>query len=68
MAGLAQDYEALTDIELAGRIARRDPIAVRVVTKRNNQRLYHAAWSILKNRADAEEAVQEGYLKAFTSI
>lgn len=68
MAGLAQNYEALTDIELASRIARRDPLAVRVVTKRNNQRLYHAAWSILKNRADAEEAVQEGYLKAFTSI
>ena len=68
MAGLAQNYETLTDIELASRIARRDPLAVRVVTKRNNQRLYHAAWSILKNRADAEEAVQEGYLKAFTSM
>ena len=68
MASVALDYEALTDIELAGRIARRDSLAVRVVTKRNNQRLYRTAWSVLKDRADAEEAVQEGYLKAFAAI
>jgi RNA polymerase sigma-70 factor, ECF subfamily len=68
MPNVARNYEALTDVELASLIARRDPVAVRVVTRRNNQRLYRAAWSILKNRADAEEAVQDGYLRAFTSI
>jgi RNA polymerase sigma-70 factor (ECF subfamily) len=68
MPDVARDYEALTDLELAGRIAERDALAVRVVTKRNNQRLYRTAWSVLKNRADAEEAVQDGYLKAFDSI
>ena len=36
--------------------------------KRNNQRLYRAAWSVLKDRWEAEEAVQEGYLKAFAAI
>jgi RNA polymerase sigma-70 factor (ECF subfamily) len=41
---------------------------VRVVTRRNNQRLYRTAWSVLKNRAEAEEAVQEGYLRAFAAI
>jgi len=65
---VARDYEALTDLELAGRIAQRDTLAVRLVTRRNNQRLYRTAWSVLKDRADAEEAVQEGYLKAFAAI
>jgi len=68
MASVALDYETLTDLELARRIAQRDALAVRVVTRRNNQRLYRTAWSVLKDRADAEEAVQEGYLKAFAGI
>jgi len=42
--------------------------AVRLITRRNNQRLYRAASSVLKNRAEAEEAVQDGYLKAFAAI
>ena len=61
-------YEELSDIELAGRIAARDVAAVRLVTGRNNQRLYRAAWSILKDRSEAEEAVQDGYMKAFDAI
>jgi len=63
MTSVALDYETLTDIELAKLIAQRDSLAVRVVTRRNNQRLYRTAWSVLKDRPDAEEAVQEGYLK-----
>jgi RNA polymerase sigma-70 factor, ECF subfamily len=68
MTSVARDYETLTDIELARRLAQRDTLAVRTVTRRNNQRLYRTAWSVLKNRADAEEAVQEGYLRAFGAI
>jgi RNA polymerase sigma-70 factor (ECF subfamily) len=68
MMSVALDYESLSDVELARRIAQRDPLAVRVVTRRNNQRLYRTAWSVLKDRADAEEAVQDGYLKAFKAI
>lgn len=62
------DYEMLGDLELAARIAARDAAAVRLVTRRNNQRLFRAAWSVLKSRADAEDAVQSGYLKAFAAI
>jgi len=58
MTSVALDYETLTDIELAKLIAQRDSLAVRVVTRRNNQRLYRTAWSVLKDRPDAEEAVQ----------
>jgi RNA polymerase sigma-70 factor (ECF subfamily) len=68
MAEIALDYERLSDVELAQFVVRRDPHAVRVVTQRNNQRLFRAAFSILKNRAEAEEAVQEAYLKAFAAM
>ena len=67
-ANLKLDYGQLGDLELARLVAARDPAAVRLVTTRNNQRLFRAAWSILKNRAEAEEAVQSAYLKAFAAI
>jgi RNA polymerase sigma-70 factor, ECF subfamily len=62
------DYEAMSEREICRRLAAGDSLAVRLVVRRHNQRLYRSAWSVLKNRADAEEAVQEGYLKAFASI
>lgn len=62
------DYEALDDAALARLIAARDPGAVRLVTTRNNQRLFRAAWSILQNRAEAEDSVQSAYLSAFAAI
>lgn len=69
MATLAKlELEGLNDLELAAMLAARDPAAVRLVTGRNNQRLYRAAWSILRNRAEAEDAVQSGYLRAFAAI
>jgi RNA polymerase sigma-70 factor (ECF subfamily) len=62
------DLHALSDAELAARIAAGDGAAVRLVTERNNQRLFRAAWSILKNRDEAEDAVQAGYMRAFAAI
>ncbi len=62
------DYETLSDADLAARIAARDAHAVRLVVGRNNQRLYRAAWSILKARPEAEDAVQDAYLKGFRAI
>jgi RNA polymerase sigma-70 factor, ECF subfamily len=62
------DYEAMDDVNLARLIGARDAQAVRIVTTRNNQRMFRAAWSILKHRADAEDAVQTAYLRAFDAI
>jgi RNA polymerase sigma-70 factor (ECF subfamily) len=67
-AAHARSLEALDDLALAGLAAARDPDAVRLITTRNNQRLFRAAWSVLKNRAEAEEAVQEAYMKAFAAM
>ena len=62
------DYETLEDVQLAQLLGARDANAVRLVTTRNNQRLFRTAWSILKHRAEAEDAVQSAYLKAFAAI
>lgn len=62
------DYATMPDLDLAARCAAHDREAVRQVTTVNNQRLFRAAWSILKDRQEAEDAVQAGYLKAFAAI
>jgi len=56
------------DLLLARRCAAREPDAIRELTGANNQRLFRAAWSILKDRSEAEEAVQTAYLKAFAAF
>ena len=69
MTALARtDYEKLDDDALAAHVAARDEGAVRLVTMRNNQRLFRAAFSILGSRAEAEDAVQSAYLRAFAAI
>jgi RNA polymerase sigma-70 factor (ECF subfamily) len=62
------DYAALAESELARLCSRRDAGASRHLITVNNQRLFRAAWSILKDRAEAEEAVQAAYLAAFGAI
>jgi RNA polymerase sigma-70 factor (ECF subfamily) len=62
------DVASLGDAELARLCSVRDPAALRHVITANNQRLFRAAWSILKDRSEAEEAVQSAYLKAFAKI
>ena len=62
------DLEKLDDPSLARLVAARDGDAVRLVMQRNNQRLFRAAWSILRNRVEAEDAVQSAWLRAFAAI
>ena len=61
-------FEMMDDVELARRAVRREALAIRTITTRNNQRLFRTAWSVLRNHADAEDVVQEAYLKAFNSM
>lgn len=64
----AIDYAGLGDLALVARVLQRDAAAARHLLTANNQRLFRAAWSILGNRAEAEEAVQDGYMKAFAAM
>lgn len=56
------------DSELVRRAAAQDHEAFRVLMRRHNQMLYRAARSILKNEAEAEDAVQEAYLQAYRAM
>ena len=58
----------LQDTELARQVAARDHAAFSVLIRRHNRMLYRAARSILKDEAEAEEAVQEAYLLAYRTI
>src|SRR5689334_426810 len=58
----------LDDAELARRVAGGDHAACRELMRRHNQRLYRTARAILKDDAEAEDAVQEAYLLAFRAM
>jgi len=60
--------DKLSDAELVKRVVTQDHKAFRVLMKRHNQMLYRAARSILKNEAEAEDAVQEAYLQAYRAM
>jgi len=50
--------KALSDLEIAQRIAAGDRDVLERLMRQNNQRLYRTARSILKDDAEAEDAVQ----------
>ena len=58
----------LPDAEIARRIAADDWDALHRLMRRHNQTLYRTARSILKDDAEAEDAVQEAYLRAYRSM
>jgi len=59
---------ASTDAELAGQLRQGDAAAFRILMQRHNQRLFRMARSVLRDSADAEDAVQDAYVLAFTRI
>ena len=60
--------ELLSDEDLVSLARERDEAAVRAITKRYNRRLFRIARSILRNDAEAEDVVQETYVRAFTGL
>ncbi|MGB9654296.1 MAG: sigma-70 family RNA polymerase sigma factor, partial [Pseudolabrys sp.] len=60
--------ESLSDEDLVGLARGRDEAAVRAITRRYNRRLFRIARSILRNDAEAEDVVQETYVRAFTGL
>lgn len=58
----------LGDAELVRRVLDRDTDAFAAIMQRHNRRLYRIARSVLRNSAEAEDVVQEGYVAAFTHL
>jgi RNA polymerase sigma-70 factor (ECF subfamily) len=56
------------DAELVRRARGRDEAAIRAIMQSNNRRLYRMARGILRNDSEAEDVVQETYVRAFTHL
>lgn len=57
-----------TELDIIRKAAAGDGDAFEVLMRRYNQALFRTARSILKNDADAEDAVQEAYLQAWRAL
>ena len=59
---------AVSEGELIRRAKARDEQAVRAILQANNRRLFRIARGILRNDAEAEDVVQETYVRALTHL
>jgi RNA polymerase sigma-70 factor (ECF subfamily) len=67
-ATVPQAAPVAVELELVRRAQSRDEAAVRAIIKANNRRLYRLARGILRNDGEAEDVVQETYVRAFTHL
>ncbi|MDX8514995.1 RNA polymerase sigma factor [Mesorhizobium captivum] len=56
------------DMALVRRALAREADAFRAIIKTHNQRLYRIARGVVRNDAEAEDIVQEAYMRAFASL
>ena len=64
MQPLPKKAAAATDAELAARAAAGDAAAFEAIMRRHNRLLFRTARSMLHSDAEAEDALQEAYLRA----
>lgn len=64
----ATGLDGLDDVALVELARNRDGAAVRLIMQRHNRRLYRVARSVLDDDAEAEDVVQEAYVRAFTHL
>jgi len=65
---LAATTPLFDDQDLIARARRRDEAAIRTIVRQNNRRLFRVARSILKDDWEAEDAVQEAYVRGFSRL
>ncbi|WP_287370663.1 RNA polymerase sigma factor, partial [Mesorhizobium sp.] len=56
------------EMQLVGRALAREGGAFRTIIKMHNQRLYRIARSVVRNDSEAEDIVQEAYVRAFAQL
>ena len=67
-AQITPKAERQDDCQLAQRALAGEEEALRLIMAQNNRRLYRIARSIVLDSHEAEDVVQEAYLKAFTHL
>jgi RNA polymerase sigma-70 factor (ECF subfamily) len=58
----------LSDFALVQRVRAGDAAAFELIMRRHNRRLFRLARSVLRNGAEAEDVVQETYVRAFAKL
>ncbi|SDR52022.1 RNA polymerase sigma-70 factor, ECF subfamily [Rhizobiales bacterium GAS191] len=67
MAGGVQQL-ANEEARLVEALRRKDPDAIKLILQQQNRRLYRIARSILRDDSEAEDALQEAYVHAFSNL
>jgi RNA polymerase sigma-70 factor, ECF subfamily len=62
------DLDKLGDTELVALACQKVDGAFRIIMQRHNRRLYRIARAVVRNDSEAEDVVQEAYVRAFTSL
>lgn len=60
--------DGLAEEELVALAGQKVEGAFRLIMQRHNQRLYRIARAVIRNDSEAEDAVQEAYVRAFASL
>jgi RNA polymerase sigma-70 factor (ECF subfamily) len=68
MAEQALQPVAADEAQLIERARSRDGAAIRLIIKQQNRRLYRLARSIVRDDSEAEDALQEAYVRAFSNL
>ena len=67
-AELASKTELLTDEEVIARVLSGETGMFEIVMRRHNQRLYRVARAILRNDGEAEDVMQDAYVRAYEHL
>jgi RNA polymerase sigma-70 factor (ECF subfamily) len=67
-AAVAVELDDLDDARLVALARQRHAGAFRLIMQRHNRRLFRVARSVLADDSEAEDVVQEAYLRAFTHL
>jgi RNA polymerase sigma-70 factor (ECF subfamily) len=62
------DFEALLDEEVIARVRGGETALYEIIMRRYNQRLFRIARSILRSNHEAEDVVQEAYVRAYLHL
>jgi RNA polymerase sigma-70 factor (ECF subfamily) len=68
MAQFIQAVPLIDEGELIARATRKEEAAVRAIIQQHNRRLFRIARSIIRDDNEAEDVVQEAYVRAFTKL
>ena len=61
-------HASASDAELAKQVLAGDPAAFEAIMRRHNRALFRTARAILRDDAEAEDALQEAYLQAYRTL